>query len=269
MITAFLGKGGVGKTSVAAAYALACAEKGKTAIVSTDFMPSLKHIFKVEYDNLTVVELSEEEVSRSWRIKYGDQVMSVLDEFVKAEDWMMGHISESPGVAEEFMISNIVEMDESGEYDNIIWDTAASSSTMHLLLLQKEFYNHLDRDIKMYLRFRDTLRRSETVEILEQWKDLANRVWSRLTESRLLIVTTMDELSLLQAEEIDRDTNSMGLSLDGKIYNRCGQSKEAPYDGVASIPELDGSATEIVLKMKEYLTALSGDIQENDKRSLL
>jgi len=38
MITAFIGKGGVGKSSIASAYALNMSESSRTLIVSTDFM---------------------------------------------------------------------------------------------------------------------------------------------------------------------------------------------------------------------------------------
>ena len=46
---AFTGKGGVGKTTCAAATALHCASSGqRTLVISTDATPSLSHIFEVE-----------------------------------------------------------------------------------------------------------------------------------------------------------------------------------------------------------------------------
>jgi arsenite-transporting ATPase len=45
----FLGKGGVGKTTCAAATALHLAEAGETCLaISTDPTPSLSHIFGIE-----------------------------------------------------------------------------------------------------------------------------------------------------------------------------------------------------------------------------
>lgn len=263
MITAFLGKGGVGKTSVASAYALYCSRRGRTAIVSSDFMPSLRYIFREERENLDVIELSEKEVSGRWKFRYGDQVAAVLKEFVEVEDWIIDHIASSPGVAEEFMIANIVELEESGKYDYVVWDTAASSSTMHLLLLEREFYEHLDRDIKIYLRLKNRFRISKTFNILEEWKNLANRVWDRMQETRFHIVTTMDELSLVQTGEIKEDIENMGLKVDGTVYNRCREVPEQRAVRSIVIPELNGSSMEIVEAMENYVAPL----HSNRKRS--
>ena len=65
MIIAFVGKGGVGKTSVSSAFALELARFGKTLIVSTDFMPSLQFIF-TPLDNVSVITAKEqyESISR-------------------------------------------------------------------------------------------------------------------------------------------------------------------------------------------------------------
>lgn len=261
MITAFLGKGGVGKTSVASAFAMRCASVGPTALVSSDFMPSLSRIFTSSYPNLSVIELSERQVSQRWTARYGEQTKALLNEFVKAEDWMVEHIAESPGVAEEFMIANIVDLEASGEYDSVVWDTAASSSTMHLLLLQKAFYGHLDRDVTIYLRLKDRFQRTGALRILEEWKALADAVWKALKLTRFFLVTTMDELSLVQADEIARDIESMGLSIAGRIYNRCEPERPGPGDAVPSIPELEGSALAIAEKMVPYVAGLGAPAQ--------
>lgn len=256
MITAFLGKGGVGKTSIASAYAMKCASRGKTLIVSTDFMPSLKHIFTDETENLEVVELSEKEVASSWKDRYGKQVSTVLKEFVDVDDWILDHIASSPGVAEEFMISNIMEIEASGKYQNVVWDTAASSSTMHLLYLEREFYEHLDRDVRIYLRLKNRFRLSGAYKILEEWKALANNVWEGLTKTRMYLVTTEDELSLLQADEIERDLGEMGLDFKGRIYNRCRNDEIVHVRESLSIPELSGSAIDVAESIIPYISGI-------------
>lgn len=256
MITAFLGKGGVGKTSIASAYAIRCAEEGKTLIVSTDFMPSLKHIFHEDIENLDVLELSEKEVASRWKERYGEQVTTVLREFFDVDDWILDHIASSPGVAEEFMISNIFDLNDSGKYRHIIWDTAASSSTMHLLYLEREFYEHLDRDIRIYLRLKNRFRLSGAYEVLEEWKALANSVWRGLMKTRMYLVTTEDELSLLQADEIEKDLGDMGMSFRGRVYNRCSDPNQERRDSSASIPELKGGALEISRSIIPYISQI-------------
>ncbi len=219
-------------------------------------MPSLRYIFREPIPNLDVIELSEREVSKRWKERYGTEVSEVLKEFVNVEDWIVDHIANSPGVAEEFMIANIVELEDSGNYDHIVWDTAASSSTMHLLLLESEFYEHLDRDVRIYLRLKNRFRMSKTSDILDEWKDLADRVWNRVKESRYHIVTTMDELSLIQTGEIKRDIASMGLEIDSIIYNRCEKVPANREPRSIIIPELKGDSMEIVKSMQKYVSPL-------------
>lgn len=262
MLTAFLGKGGVGKTSIASAYAMKCATKGKTLIVSTDFMPSLRHIFTRDVENLDVIELSEKEVAEKWKTQYGEQVSTVLNEFVDVDDWILDHIASSPGVAEEFMISNVIELETSGHYQHVVWDTAASSSTMHLLYLEREFYEHLDRDVRIYLRLKNRLRLSGAYKVLEEWKALANNVWRGLMETDMYLVTTEDSLSLLQAHEIESDLEEMGLSFKGKIYNRCRAGGVEHLNDSISIPEFEGSAMDIAKSIIPFITPICGNSEK-------
>jgi len=252
MILAFIGKGGVGKTTVSSAVALNLSQIGKTVLVSSDFMPCLQHVFPKDPPNLKVVQLREREVAERWKKRYGEEVAMILNEFVEVDDWIIDHIASSPGVAEEFLISNIVDLEMSGNYDYVIWDTAASSATMHLLFLEREFYSHLDRDVKIFLKIRDRFRSQKILKLLEEWKALADRVWEQILLSKFFIVTTPDELCLLQTEEISLDLKSMGINEPQRIYNRSKQKSEEQFGLL--LPELSGSASEIVQKTKEALS---------------
>jgi arsenite-transporting ATPase len=256
MIYAFIGKGGVGKTTVASAVALNLASRGKTVIVSSDFMSSLMHIFPERTDNLTVVELKERDVADRWKERYGKDVSMILKQFVDVDDWIVDHIARSPGVPEEFVISNIVDLELSGKYDYVVWDTAASSSTMHLLLLEREFYEHLERDVKIFLKIRDRFHSDKLLELLEEWKDLAVKVWKQILVTRFFLVTTMDSLSLLQSGEITDDLESMGIKIAGKICNRCDVDSGDQF--LFRIREMHGSAMEIVDSIEEEILEKNG-----------
>ncbi|BAB59168.1 hypothetical protein [Thermoplasma volcanium GSS1] len=251
MIEAFVGKGGVGKTTIAAAYSLICAEHGSTAIVSTDTMPSLHYIFPENTVNLDVFEISESEVSKLWKKRYGDQVYDIVSRFFDTGFEIIDHIANAPGVAEEFMISQIVGMGETKKFDYLVWDTPASSSTMHLLYLEKDFYEHLGRDIKFYFSMKDAFKTNKTLEILNEWRELSKKVWNEIENSKFYLVSTHDELSLLQSYEIEEDLKRMGISVSARIYNRTSQ-----HEGYITIPELQGTAREIVEKAKPFLRKL-------------
>ena len=240
MILAFIGKGGVGKTTISSAVALNLSQLGRTVLVSSDFMPCLRHVFPKDPPNLKVMEIREREVAERWKKRYGDEVATILNEFVEVDDWIIDHIASSPGVAEEFLISNIIDMEMSGNYDYVVWDTAASSSTMHLLLLEREFYSHLDRDVKIFLKVRDRFRSQKILRLLEEWKALADGIWEQILQSKFFIVSTADELSLLQTEEISSDLKSMGINETRRICNRCKQDHKEQFG--LMLPELRGTA---------------------------
>jgi arsenite-transporting ATPase len=252
MILAFIGKGGVGKTSISSAFALELASLGRVIIVSTDFMPSLRYIFSKD-DEVKFLELSEKEVAKRWIDRYGEEVFSIISEFINTDRSVLQHISTAPGVAEEFMISELVNIENSGEYEYVVWDTPASSSTMHLLTIERDFYDHLGRDIQYYLRLKEKFGKSNALDILNQWRELANNVWNELSRSNFFLVTTPDDLSLVQSEEISKDFLEMGLRIKSRICNRVKEWKGKTMDCSLRIPELSGKPREIAEKMRSEI----------------
>ena len=90
----FTGKGGVGKTTCAAATALHYSNTGnKTLAISTDATPSLSHIYELTdkskpayvKDSLFVNELGHVEVKEMWDKKFGRDVYGVFSSFVDIE----------------------------------------------------------------------------------------------------------------------------------------------------------------------------------------
>ena len=149
------------------------------------------------------------------------------------------------------MISNIMELDLSRKYEYVVWDTAASSSTMHLIFLQKEFYDHLSRDVKIYLKLRDTVRSDKILSLLERWRTLATNVWKQLLSTRFFLVTTGDELSMVQAYQIRDDLRKMGIEVVSTICNRV--STGCKGNMKINVPETRGSARDIVYSVYRHL----------------
>ncbi|MGC8609495.1 MAG: ArsA family ATPase [Thermoplasmata archaeon] len=251
MIEAFVGKGGVGKTTIASSYAMLCSQYGRTAIISTDTMPSLRYLFPNKIENLSVYEISEKDITREWIEKYGDEVYSILSNFFEADRDIVDHVANAPGVAEEFMISKITEMNRSNDYDYIIWDTPASSSTMHLLYLENDFYNHIGRDIRFYLKMKDSFKVTKTLDILNEWRNLAKDVWNEVQHSNFYIVHTDDELTIIQSSEIEKELRELGIKIEATISNRTQRSSKGLY-----VPELEGSAREIIQEAEPYIFPL-------------
>ncbi|MBD2327661.1 TRC40/GET3/ArsA family transport-energizing ATPase [Alkalinema sp. FACHB-956] len=137
------GKGGVGKTSVAAATGLRCAELGyKTLVLSTDPAHSLADSFDMELGheprsvrpNLWGAELDAlMELEGNWGAvkRYITQVLQARGlEGVQAEE-----LAILPGMDEIFGLVRMKRHYDEGEYDVLIIDSAPTGTALRLLSL--------------------------------------------------------------------------------------------------------------------------------------
>jgi len=140
-IILYTGKGGVGKTSIAAATACKIADDGKKVlIVSTDMAHSLSDSFGVKLSNQTVeidnnlfaMEIdSVLENEKSWvNIKsYIEKLMLLKSEKnIESEELLVFH-----GFDELMSLLRIKDIYDEGKYDVLIVDCAPTGETMSLL----------------------------------------------------------------------------------------------------------------------------------------
>jgi arsenite-transporting ATPase len=134
----FGGKGGVGKTSLAAAAAVYTADKGKkTLIISSDPAHSLGDVFeqdqirsgKVEkvtgVENLFALEISPKEVLHDYQ--------HYIDEYPALKLILGDSFETLPGSNEGFGLLDIIRMYRYENYDRVIVDTAPTGHTLRLL----------------------------------------------------------------------------------------------------------------------------------------
>jgi arsenite-transporting ATPase len=137
----YTGKGGVGKTSVAAATAVRCAASGqRTLILSTDQAHSLSDSLQTELGSqpTDVAELlqaaeidAQHELSRHWKGVqdwFGELLMQRGLDRISAEE-----LTVPPGVDELFSLLRLQEHHASGDWDVIVIDCAPTGETMRLL----------------------------------------------------------------------------------------------------------------------------------------
>ena len=137
----YTGKGGVGKTSVAAATARRCAAAGlRTLVLSTDPAHSLSDALEAELtgeptpvgDRLWGQEVqAQEEMERHWAAVRGWLGEMLIDQGVDriaAEE-----LTVPPGVDELFSLLAIKRHHEAGECDVIVVDCAPTGETLRLL----------------------------------------------------------------------------------------------------------------------------------------
>ena len=158
----FTGKGGVGKSSIAAAHALKSAQDGKrTLLMSTDMAHNLGDIFERKLGkeaenvlpNLDIYEIDPEYVMRnefSFIMEYLDKLLSgkgrtetsssrqgkIERNEARAGVTGSGSLQEMgmlPGMEEFFSLLKIAEIYRSERYDRLIVDCAPTGETLSLL----------------------------------------------------------------------------------------------------------------------------------------
>jgi arsenite/tail-anchored protein-transporting ATPase len=137
----FTGKGGVGKTTVAAATALSLADHGvRTLVISTDPAHSLGDCMGIPLasmprkvtENLDGVELdTRDEMARRFG-KVRDVLMRQM-----ARKGMSSALAEElvnfPGADELFGLLKLAELKTGGEYEAVVVDTAPTGNTLRFL----------------------------------------------------------------------------------------------------------------------------------------
>ncbi len=241
-IIMFAGKGGVGKTTCAAAAALHYASSGKQTLgISTDATPSLSHIFEITGDkkparvegSLYINELGIEEIKEMWDKKFGNEVYGVFSSFVSIDypEFVEFMTSLLPGLSDEFMIDYIRELSIKGEYDTIVWDTAPLGQTLALLKAPAMLAEHLRMAPRIYSKLKLGQRSREPVlDIIKRWERLsADNMDFLRNEVQFILVTIAEALAVEQLESIFRMLSEYGLKVQQLIINNVVKAENSDF----------------------------------------
>lgn len=149
----FTGKGGVGKTTVAAATAVRSAQAGhRTLVMSTDPAHSLADSFEIEIGgrpteiapHLWAQQIdAQERLESNWR-EIQDYMIQLMNwagtETIQAEE-----LTVLPGLDEIFALIDVKTHVESGDYDVLVVDCAPTAETLRLLSLPEIMNWYIER----------------------------------------------------------------------------------------------------------------------------
>ena len=241
-ITMFTGKGGVGKTTCAAATALHYSNTGsKTLAISTDATPSLSHIYELTEkakpafvkDSLFINELGHIEVKEMWDRKFGRDVYGVFSSFVDIEysEFVEFMTSVLPGLSEEFMIDYIRELPLNGEYSAVVWDTAPLGQTLALLETPALLSEHLKMAPRIYSKLKvGRTTREPILDILKRWEKLSAINMEFLKEIvDFTLVTIPEALAVEQLEDIFRELGEYELQVKRIIINNVARNDTSSF----------------------------------------
>src|SRR5438105_14557757 len=218
----FIGKGGVGKTTVSSAYAAYIAQKHPrrpVLLVSTDPAHSLSDIFQQPLPAVAHRARGSKGKLLLWQINAQTQFKKFLDHYREGIFTLLesGTIfsrqeiepllsTTLPGMAEIAALLAIHDALTSGDYDEIVVDTAPIGHTQRLFEMPEHFARFLDfldvagsRDRLLTETFGGSAPARNF--FLAEWRHMVETVEQALRdkEARLVLVTTGETFSLREA----------------------------------------------------------------------
>lgn len=242
-IVVFTGKGGVGKTSVAAAHAVKSAEEGKkTLLVSADMAHNLGDIFQTEVGNrakqvldyLYLLELDPDVVMR----EEFPHVKQALANMLGGSSLSSGKLDENtflPGFENLFALLKIRKIYESGEYDRIFVDCAPTGETLSLLKLPELLAWYMEKFFPVgkamvrvlapvsKLKYRVSLPTRTAMNEVETLHGAMMELQNLLKDSSICSVRLVCIPEKMVVEETKRNfmyLNLYGYQVDGVYINR-------------------------------------------------
>lgn len=242
-IRIFTGKGGVGKTSVAAASAWKAAARGeRTLLASTDAAHSVSDVLARRVgpeevrvsDNLDAVELDADLIMEG---EYGDLVRSVTSMAASMQRGIVddGELPTMPGFDGLFALLKLIDYAESGRWDTIVVDCAPTGETLALLKFPELLGWYVEKWLplgKVALRVLSPLSKKVLKVELPDKHAMSDieRLYARLIDLQELLKdggrTTVRIVTLpekMVVEETKRNylyLNLFGYRVDGLVVNR-------------------------------------------------
>ena len=223
----FTGKGGVGKTSVACATAVALADAGKKImLISTDPASNLQDVFNIELNNkgvhitgvpnLTVANFDPEEAAREYRESVIAPYRGKLPEVVikNIEEQLSGSCTVEIAAFNEF--SNFITDEKAAlEYDHIIFDTAPTGHTLRMLQLPSAWSNFISESTHGASCLGQLSGLESKKEVYKNAvKNLADKV-----KTTLILVSRPEISPLKESERASGELQDIGVSNQILIIN--------------------------------------------------
>lgn len=197
-----MGKGGVGKTTIAATIAVALARKGvKVHLTSTDPANHLKYVVE-DTENIKLSKIDE----KKELLRYQNEVLSKARETMSEDD--IAYVEEdlrSPCTQEIAVFRAFAEIVDKAENEVVIIDTAPTGHTLLLLDSTQSYHREVQRT------------KGETPVSVQ-------RLLPRLRDEKqteVIIVTLPEATPVFEAQRLSDDLNRAGINNKWWVVNQC------------------------------------------------
>jgi arsenite-transporting ATPase len=239
----FTGKGGVGKTTVAAATAVRAAQAGRrTLVMSTDPAHSLADSFDVEIgthatplaENLWAEQIDAQgRLESNWR--------EIQDYFIQLMNWagvdsiQAEELSVIPGLDEIFSLIDVKTHVEGERYDLLVVDCAPTAETLRLLSLPEIMNWYIERIFPVQRRVVRGVRPIVTrmtslpiagdrffaaVERLHRNLEAVHRILTDERTSTVRLVVNPEKMVIAEARRTYTYLGLFGYRVDAVVVNR-------------------------------------------------
>jgi arsenite-transporting ATPase len=248
------GKGGVGKTTCAAATGVAFADRGEqTLVVSTDPAHSLADAFDVDpatdgaprtvAEDLAIVEVGPEAGERTFRTVVDAVASELRAAGIRLEDDEIERLftaGVAPGSDELAALELLAEHLDAGTYDRVVVDTAPTGHTLRLLDLPEVVRETLSATSSLRGQVRSLVDRArgavfgpayyafgrgedEDAETLSALADRMTAVRDLLRDpdrATFRVVTTPEPMAVAETERFVDDLRADDVPVDTLVVNR-------------------------------------------------
>jgi arsenite/tail-anchored protein-transporting ATPase len=227
-LTFFLGKGGVGKTTVSTAYALnRSANRGHNVVlISTDPAHSLADVLDLElksglqalqsagFKNLSVWQIDAGRRFQEFLDRYRDAITDLVEQGTFLSKTEIESFLETalPGLAEVSALLTISDLLENGKFDEIVVDTAPIGHTLQLFRIPTQLARFIEflelsgkRDEVLAQHFGGNVAPLRPA-VLDHWDAVLTSLRAALSsdQSKLVMVTSAEKFSLEESARTAR-----------------------------------------------------------------
>jgi arsenite-transporting ATPase len=239
----FTGKGGVGKTTVAAATAVRAAAQGRrTLVMSTDPAHSLGDSFEVQIGSSPTEiapDLWAQQIDAQDRLE--DNWREIQEYIVQLMNWagtdtiQAEELTVIPGLDEIFALIDVKTHVESGHYDVLIVDCAPTAETLRLLSLPEVMTWYIERIFPVERRIVKTVRPLmsrvtslpiagdrvfDAIERLHGNLDAVKRILTDEKVSSVRLVVNPEKMVISEARRTYTYLGLFGYRVDAVVVNR-------------------------------------------------
>ncbi|MBI5523881.1 MAG: ArsA family ATPase [Desulfarculus sp.] len=279
----FGGKGGVGKTVMAAASALWSARQGRrTLLASTNPVHSLSNLFgqnvlgqavtvcnqencfALEIDTKETIERSKKEIREkiNWFLKFAD-ITTNAEEFIESATM-------NPAFEESAMFENMMDLMFKDEYDFYVFDTAPTANARRLLGMSKVYSLWVEKMLKSrdeakslreMLSFSKKDEQDPLMDYLLNFKDRMAHVKELLTDPALtafFFVTLPEALPIAVITRFMNWFHEFGIPVGGVVVNGLIQRDQVASDAAEFVQNRMAMQAE---HMETIWKAFDGDVR--------